>query len=153
MSDSLHPHGLQHTRLPCPSLSTTVCSNSCPLNRCCYPTISSSVTHFSSCPQSFSASESFPMSRLFPSGSQSIGTSASASALPMNIQSWLPLGLTGLISVLSKGLLQHHSSKASILWCSDLLYGPTLTICTWLLTGEVIALTIRTFVGKWCLCF
>ena len=93
------------------SLSFTIsCSNSCPLCQWCHPTISSSVAPFSSCPQSFSASESFPMSQLFASGGQSIGTSASASVLPMNIQSWLPLGLTGLIFLLSKGLSRVFSS-------------------------------------------
>ena len=98
MSDSLHPHGLQHIRLPCPSPSTGVCSNSCPSSWWCHPVISSSVTHFS-CPQSFPASGSFPVSRLFKSGGQSTGASASASVLPMNIQGWFAPGLTGLISV------------------------------------------------------
>ena len=108
-------------RLPCPSLSPGVCSNSCALSRWCHPTISSSVTPFCSCHQSFPASGSFPMSWLFAWGGQSIGVSASKSVLPMNIQDWLPLGLTGLISLLSKelsSLLQHHSSKASIHWRS-----------------------------------
>ena len=86
MSDSLQPHGLQHVRPPCPSLSPRVYSNPCPLSRWCHPTISSSVTPFSSCPQSFPISESFPMSQLFASGGQSIGASASASVLPMNIK-------------------------------------------------------------------
>ena len=95
MSDSLWPHGLQHDRLPCPSLSPGVCSNSCPLSWWCYLTISSSATLFSFCLQSFPASGSFTMSQLFTSGGQSIG--ASASVLPMNIQNWFPLGLTGLI--------------------------------------------------------
>ena len=110
VSNSLQPHGLQHARLPCPSLSPRVCSNSCPLSRWCYPTISSSVTCFSSCLQSFPASGSFPMSWLSASGGQSFRASASASVLPMNIQGWLPLGLTGLISVLSKGLSRVFSS-------------------------------------------
>ena len=112
------PHGLQHASLPCPSLSPRVCSNPYPLSRWCHPTISSSVAPFSSYPQSFTASGAFPTSPFFASGGQSIGVSASASVLPMNIQDWFPLGLTGLISLLSKGLkslLQHHSSKASIL--------------------------------------
>ena len=104
MSDSLWPHGLQHTRLLCPPLSPRVCSNSCPLSRWCYLNISPSVTARSSCLQSFPASRSFPMSQLFASGGQSIGTSASAPVLPMNIQGWLPLGLTSLISLQSKGL-------------------------------------------------
>ena len=85
------PHGLQHTRLPWPSLSPGVCSDLYPLNRWCHPAISSSVTLFSSCPQSFLASRSFPVSQLFPSGGQSIG--ASARAFPMNIQDWFLLGL------------------------------------------------------------
>ena len=104
MSNSLQPHEQQHTRLPCPSLSPRVCSNSCPLSWWCHPTISSSVITFSSCPQSFPTSGSFPMSWLFASGGHSIGASASASVLPLNIQSWFPLGLTGLISLQSKGL-------------------------------------------------
>ena len=114
---TLRPRGLQHTRLPCPSLSLRACSNSCPLSRGCHPTIASSVLPFSSCPQSFPASGSFPMSQFFTSGGQSIGASAS-SALSMNIQVWFPLGLTGLISVQSKelsSLLRHYNSKASIL--------------------------------------
>ena len=96
----MQPHGLQHTKLPCPSLSLGVCSNLCPLSRWCHLTISSSVTPFSSCPQSFPVSGSFPMSWLFTSGGQSIGTSPSV--LPMNIQDWFLLGLTGLISFLFK---------------------------------------------------
>ena len=104
MSDSLQPHELQHVRPPCPSLSLGVCSNSFPLSLWCHPTISSSVTPFSSCPQSFPAAGSFPKSRLFASGGQSIGTSALASVLPMYIQCWFPLGLTGLISLSFKRL-------------------------------------------------
>ena len=99
MSDSLQPHGLQRARLPCLSPFPRVCSKSCPLNQWCHPTISSSVVPFSSCLQSFSASGSFPVSQFFTSGSQSIGVSASALVLPMNIQDWFPLGLTGLISL------------------------------------------------------
>ena len=102
MSDSLRPYRLQHIRLPCPSASPGACPNSCPLSRWCHPTISSSVVHFSSCPQSFPASRSFPMSWLFTSGGPSIG--ALASVFPMNIQGWFPLGLTGLISLQSKRL-------------------------------------------------
>ena len=104
MSDSLQTHGLQHTRLPCPSLSSGACPNSCSLSKWCHPTISSSVVPFSFWLQSFPASGSFPMSQLFTSGGQSIGASASASVLLMNIQNWFPLGLIGLISLLSKGL-------------------------------------------------
>ena len=119
MSDSLWPHGLQHARLLCPSPFPGVCSNSCPLSQWSHPTISSSVVPFFSCLQFFPASRSFPMSKLFASGGQRIG--ASASVLPVNIQSWCPLGLTGLFSLLTKGLkslLQHHGSQASILQCS-----------------------------------
>ena len=110
VSDSLQPHGLQHARLPCPSLSLGVCSSSRPLSQWCHPTISSSVVPFSLCLQSFPASGAFPMNWLFASGSQSIGASASASVLLMNIQGWFLLGLTGLISWLSKGLSQVFSS-------------------------------------------
>ena len=98
MSDSLQPHGLQHTRLPCPSPTPRAYSNSRPSSWWCHPTISSSVIPFSSCPQSFPASGSFPISQFFTSGGQSIGVSASASTLPMNIQDWFPLGWTGWIS-------------------------------------------------------
>ena len=116
VSNSLWPLGLQHTRLPCPSPSPGVCSNSRPLGLWCHPIISSSVTPFFSCLQSFPSSGSFPTSQLFISGGQSIGASASASApvFPGNIQGWFPLGLSGLISLLSQGtlksLLQHHNS-------------------------------------------
>ena len=110
MSDSLQPHGLQHTRLPCPSLSPGVCSNSSPLSWWGHPTISSSVTSFSFYPQSFPAAGSFPKSQFFTSGGQSIGVSASASVLPMYIQGWCPLRLTGLISLQSKGLSRVFSS-------------------------------------------
>ena len=99
MSSTLQPHGLQHTCLPRPSLSPGVCSKSCPLSQWCHPTISSSVSPFFSCPQSFPASESIPMSWVFTSGGQSIGASASALIFPMNIQDWLPLVLSGLISL------------------------------------------------------
>ena len=101
---TLGRHGLQHSRLPCPSPSPRVCSNSCPLSHWCHPSISTSVAPFSSCPQSFPTSGSFPVSQLFKSGGQSIGASASASVLPTNIQDWFPLGLTGLIPLLSKKL-------------------------------------------------
>ena len=106
VNDSLRPHESQHTRPPCPSPTPGVHSNSCPSSRWCHPAISSSVVPFSSCPQSLPASESFPMSQFFTSGEQHIGASASASVpvLPINTQDWFPLGLTGLISLLSKGL-------------------------------------------------
>ena len=108
--DSLRPHELQHTRLLCPLLSPEVCSNSCSLSWWCHPNISSSVTHLSSCPHSFSASGSFPMSWLFTSGGQRIGSSASASVLLVNIQDWFPLGWTGWISLKSKGLSRVFTS-------------------------------------------
>jgi len=141
MSDSLRPHGLQHTRLPCPSPTLGVYPNTCP-RQWWHPTISSSVVPFSSHLQSFPASGSFQMSQLFSSGGQSTGVSASASVLPMNIQDWLPLGWTGWISLQSKGfssLLQNHSSKASILRCLTFfivqLSHPYMTI------GKTISLT------------
>ena len=127
-----------------------VCSNSCSLSRWCYLTISSSVARFSTCPQSFPSSGSFPMSLLFASGGQSIGASASASVLPMNIQGWYPLGLTGLISLLSKGLsrvlcrttiwkYQFFGTQSFFMVQLSYLY-----MTTW----KTIPLTIRTFVGK-----
>ena len=102
--------GLQHSRLPCPSSTSGVNSNSCPLSQWCHPTISSSVVPFSSCLQSFPASGSFQMSQFFTSGGQKIRTSASVSVLPMNIQEWFPLGLTGWISLQSKGLSRVFSN-------------------------------------------
>ena len=110
MSDSLWPHVLQHTRLSCSSLSSGICSNSCSLSWWCYPTISSSVIPFTSCLQSFPASGSFLVCQLFALGGQGIGASTSSSVLPMNIQGWFPLGLTGLISLQSKGLSRIFSN-------------------------------------------
>ena len=104
MSKSLQTHGLQHIRLPCPSPTPRVCSNSCPSGWWCHPTISSSIVPFSSCLQSVPTWGSFPMSHLFASCGQSVEASASASVLPVNIQDWFPLGLTGWISLQSKGL-------------------------------------------------
>ena len=130
MSHSLQPHGLQHARLPYPSPSHGAFSNSCLLSQWGHPTISSSVVPFSSCLQSFPASGSFPISQLFASGGQSIGVSASASALPMNIQDWSHLELTGLISFLSKGLSRVFSStrfESINSLVLSLLCGPTLT--------------------------
>ena len=109
MSDSLWPHGLQHTRLPCPSPTPGAYSNSWPLHSWFHPTTSSSFIPFS-CLQSFPASGSFPMSQSFTSGGQSIGVSAPALVLPVNIQGWFPLGLTSLISLQSKGLSKVFSS-------------------------------------------
>ena len=147
--NSSQPHGLQHTRLPCPSLSPRICSNSCPLSQWYPPTISSSVVPFSSRLQSFPAKGSFPMSQFFASGGQSIGVSDLASVLPMNIQDWFPSGLTAWIVLRTEELLrvlQHHSSKASILRCSAffivLLSHPYMT------TGKTRALTRWIFVGK-----
>ena len=119
MTDSLWPHGLQHTKLPCPSPTPRACSNSCALSQWCHPTISSSVTPFSSCFQSFPASGYFPMSQFFTLGGQSIGVSASASVLPMNIRDWFPLGLTGLISLLSMGHSRVLSSTTNRLTLSS----------------------------------
>ena len=110
MFNFLWPHRLQHARLPCPSPTPGACSKSHPSNWQCHPTTSSSVIPFSFCLQFFLASGSFPVSRLFSSGGQKTGVSASASVLPMNIQDWFPLGLTGLISLLSKGLSRVFSN-------------------------------------------
>ena len=121
MSNSLLPHGLQHSRLPCPLPVPRACSNSCPLSWWCHPTISSSVVPFSSCLPSFTASRSFPMSQLFTSGSQSTGASVSVSVLPKNIQALFLLGLPDSISLQSKGLSRvfyNYSSKVSTLQCS-----------------------------------
>jgi len=104
------PNGLQHARLPCPSLILGACSNSCPSSWWCHPTISSSVVPFSSCLQAFPASGSFPMSQFFAWGGQSIGVSASASVLPMNTQDWSPWEWTGWISLQSKGLSRVFSN-------------------------------------------
>ena len=129
-SNSLQPHRLQHARIPCPSPFLRACSNACPLSQWCHPTILSSAEPFSFCLQSFPASGSFPMSWLFPLGSESTTASASASVLPMNIQNWYPLGLTSLISLMSqvcsrvffsRRLENINSSRIS------LLYGPNLT--------------------------
>ena len=130
MSDSLQPHRLQHVRPPCPSPIPTACSNSCPLSWWCHPTISSSVIPFSSCLRSFPSSGSFHMSQFFTSGGQSIGASASASVLPTMIQDWLSLGLTGLISLQSKGFSRVFPTPQFKIINSlalSLLCGPTLT--------------------------
>ena len=147
VSDSLRPHGLQHARLPCPSPIPRAYSDSCPSIRWCHPTISSSVIPFSSCLQSFPASGSFPVSQFFASGGQIIAVSASASVLPMNIQDWFPFGLTGLISMQSKGLSRVFSNtKASILRCSAFFIVQLLH--PYMTTRKTIALTRWTFVGK-----
>ena len=110
MSDSLQPHGLQHARLPCPSPTPRAYWNTCPSSRWCHPTISSFIIPFSSHLQSFPASASFQRSQFFASGGQSIGVSASASVLPMNIPYWFPLGWTGWISLQFKGLSRVFSN-------------------------------------------
>ena len=137
MSDFLRPDGLQHTRLHCPSPSPEACSNLCALNWWCHPTISSSATPFSSCLQSFPASGSFPGSWFFPAGGQIIR--ASTSVLPMNIQGSVPLGLTGLISLQSKGLSRVFSSitiwKHQFLGVQPSLWSNSY-ICTWLLEKQ-----------------
>ena len=134
---------MQHARLSCPSLSPGGCSNSCPLSRWCHPIISSSVVPFSSCLQSFPASGSFPMSWLFTWGSHNTGASASASVLPMNIQGWFPLGLTGVILLQSRRLSRVFSNttvrKCSAFFMVQLSH-PYMT------TGKTIALTRQTFV-------
>ena len=154
MSNSLRPHGLQHARPPCPSPAPRACWNSCPLSQWCHPTISSSVVPFSSCLQSFPASGSFQMSKFFTSGGQSIGV-FSFNISPSNEHSGLISFRMDWLDLLTvqrtlKSLLQHHSSKASILWHSVFsmvqLWHPYMT------TGKTIALTRWTFVGKY-LCF
>ena len=137
---------MQHTRLPCPSLSPWVCSNSCPLSQWCHPTISSSVIPFSSCPQSFPASGSFPVSQIFVSGGQSIG--ASASVLQMDIQSWFPCRPGN--SQESSLAPQFKSINSSVV---SLLYGTTLTsvhdyykscsLIIWTFVGKVMSLLIN----------
>ena len=129
VTNSLRPHGLQHARPPCPSPTPRVYSNSCPLSRWCNPTISSSVIPFSSHLQSFPASGPFPVSQFLAPGGQSIGVSASALVLPMNIQDWFPVGWTGWVSLQSKGLARvfsnttvkkHHCLALSFLYSSTL---------------------------------
>ena len=136
MSDSLQPHGLYHTRPTCPSLFLGVCSNLCQLSWWCHPTISFSVVPFSSCLQSFPASVSFPMIQLFESGGLSIGTSASASVFPVDIRGCLPLGLAGLIFLLSKRLPRVFSSTTVLkhqFFGVQLFLWSNSHICTWLL--------------------
>ena len=141
MFNSLRPHGLQYIRLPCPSPTPRACSNSCPLNWWYHPTVSSSVIPFSSCLQSFPASGSFPMNQFFASGGQRFGASASASAsvLPMNIQGWFPLGLTGLISLQSNGLSRVFSNttvKKHQFFGAQLSSWSNSHIHTWLLRKQ-----------------
>ena len=149
MSNSLWPHELQHTRLTCPSPTPRVHSNSRPSSQWCHPAISSSVTPFSSCPQSLPASGSFPVSQHFTWGGQSIGVSASASVLPMNTQDWSPLGWTGWLSLQSRDLqesspAQHFKSiNSSVL---SFLHSPTLTSIHDYWKNH--SLTRQTFIGK-----
>ena len=153
---TLQSHGLQQARLPCPSPTPGVYSNSCALSRWCHPTISSSVIPFSSCLQSFLASGSFLMSRFFASSGQSIDTSVSAWFLPMNIQGWFPLGLTGLNFLLSRALsrvfsnaaVQKHQvfSARPSLWSSSHIhdYWKNMVLIMQIIVGKVIALLFNT---------
>ena len=153
MSDSLWPRGLQHARLPWPSLSLGVCSNSCPLSWWCHPTISSSASLFSFCPQSFPASRSFSNElalcirwQKYWSFSFSISPSNEYSGkISFRIDWFNFLAVQGTL----KSLLQHHSLKASILRCSTFF----TVLHPYMTTGETIVLTIQTLLAKWCLCF
>ena len=139
MSDSLQSQGLQHAKLPCRSSSPEACSNSCLLRQWSHPTISSSAVPFSSRLQSFQHQGFLLMNQLFSSGSQSVGASASASVLPMNIQDWFPLGLTSLISLSLKGLSKVFS-KTTVekhhLFGAQLSLWPNSHIYTWLLKNH-----------------
>ena len=146
MSDSLWPHGLQHTRLFCPSLLPEIFSNSCPLSWWGHPTISTSIVLFS-CLQSFPASGSFLMNRLFASGGQSIGAAASASVLPRNIQDWFPLWLTGLISLQSRGE-PYPTPQFKSINSSGLIFFMVQLPHSYTTTRKTIALSMWTFVGK-----
>ena len=146
ISDSLWPHDLQHTRFPCPSPTPRACSNSCPLSQWCHPTISSSFIPFSSCLQSFPASRSFPVSQFFALGVQSIGVSASASVLPMNIQDWFPLGWTGWISFIYKRLSRVFSNT-TIQKHQFLSTHLSLWSNSHMTNGKITVLTRQTFVS------
>ena len=155
-SDSLWPHGLQHTRPSCPPPTRRASSNSGPSSQWCHSTISSSVILFSSCLESFPASGSLPMCQFFASGGQNIGASASASVLPTNIQDWFPFGFNGLISLLSKGLSRVFSNttvqKHQFFGTQLKLRGPSLFMVQlshpYMTTGKTIALNRQTFVGQ-----
>ena len=153
VSYSLRPQGLKHARLPCPSLSPRVFSDSCPLSWWCYPSISSSASPFC-CLQFFPASGSFPMNQFFASSGQITGASASASVLPMNIQDWFPLRLIVWSpcfprdSQESSPALQFKSINPLV---PSFLYCPT-HIHTWLLERPWPWL-YRPLLAKWCLCF
>ena len=150
---TLWPHELQCIRLPCPSLFAGICTNSCLLSQWCCLTISSSANPFSSCPQSFPASESFPMSLLFASGGQSIGASVSESFQCLFRIDFLKTDWFHLLSVQGtiKSLLQHYSSKSSIIQHSAFFIIPHLYQC--MTTGKTIALLYGPWSAKWCLCF
>ena len=155
VSDSLQPHGLLHGWPPCPSLSPGVCPSSCPLSQWCHLTISSSATSFSFCLPYFPASMSFLISQFFTSGGQSTEASASASVPPLNIKDWFPLGLTGLISLLSKGLSRVFSSMTiqnQQFFSTQLSLWPNSHMCKWLLEKPQLWL-YRPLSAKWCLCF
>ena len=154
MSDSLRPHGLQHAWLPCPSPTPGACSNSCPLSQWYYPTISGSAAPFSCCLPFFPSIRVFPMSQFFASGGQSIGVSVSASVLPVNIQDWFPLGLTGWISLQSKGhsrVFSNTTVKKHQFFCAQLSFivqlshpylnsGKTTALTRWIFAGKVMSL-------------
>ena len=156
MSDSLWPHALQHARPPCLSPAPGVYSNSCPFNRWCLPTISLAVIPFSSHLQSFPTSGSFQTSQFFASGNQSIGISALASVLPMNIQDWFPLELTGLISLQSEGLSSMFSSTTirkhqffrpqPSLWSNSHIW-KTMTLIIWTFVGNMMSLLFNMLSG------
>ena len=149
VSNSLWLHGLQDSRPPCPSPTPRDYTNSCPLSQWCHPAISSSVVPFSSGLQSFSASGSFPRSQFFTSGGHSIGASASTSVLPVNIQDYFPLRLTGWISLLSKGLSRvFPTPQFKTINSSVLDFCIVQLIHLYMTTRKTIALIGWTFVGK-----
>ena len=155
MSNSLWSLGMQHARPPCASASPRVCPSSCPLNRWCYPTVSTSALPFSFCLQSFPESGSFPMSQLFSSGGQSIGASVSATVFPMSIQYWFPLELTSLISLVSKGFSRIFSSTT--IWkhqffSAKAFLWPNSHIHAWLLEKPELW-QYGPLLVKWCSCF
>ena len=160
MSDYLWPHVLQHTRLSCRSQTPGACSNSCSPSQWCHPTVWFSVIPFSSCLQSFPAAVSFPMSLFFTSGGQSIGASVSPWFLTMDIQDWFPLGLTGWISMQSKGLSRvfsntivqkHQSCLLSFFMVhrshSYMTIGESIALATWTFVGKVMSLLFNMLVG------
>ena len=151
MTDSLQPHGLQHARPPCHSPSPGVCPSSCPLNQWCHPAISSSVVPFS-CRQSIPASGSFPKNRLCTSGGQSIGNSASAPVLPMSIQGWFSLGLTGWSPCCAKDSQESYPApQVKTINPLALCFSMVQLSYPHMTTGKTTALTTWTFVAKWCL--